>query len=69
MLIIISLAQSLDLFTRPFSGLSYVINQQIRKYNERIGTRKLMETNKFRYNIKYLFIHIHSNAIFIGYRK
>lgn len=48
LMLIISLAQSLDLFIRPFSGLTYVINQQIRKHNERIGTRKLMETNKFR---------------------
>jgi len=44
----VSLVQTLDLFIRPFSGLTYVINQQIRKYNERLGTKKLMETNKFR---------------------
>ena len=39
----ITLAQSLDLFIRPFSGLTYVINQQIRKYNERIGTSIMKE--------------------------
>ena len=60
LMLIINLAEGLDLFIRPFSGLTNVINQQIRKYNERIGTRKLMETNKFRYNIKYILIYSYS---------